>query len=126
MDSNATPKSDATQLDTGRHTPNKRPSITEIILSFVFLSENRGLTQPEAYHVCRESCLHFTVSAIQMTHGITIQHEPSSKQNHCGGKPFYRYWIAQGKDQAPALDVLAKMAAKPEASSLVAIYPEFD
>lgn len=124
MKNNATPKNDAIRLVADKSTTKKikPPKKNEIIVTAIFLSLDKGLTQPEAYKICGESCLHTTVSSIQTNYGIQIMREPSSFKNSFGGRPFFRYWIAEGKNRKLAQKVIIQMAHN-RGQTIIPIFP---
>ncbi|WP_032095045.1 MULTISPECIES: hypothetical protein [unclassified Alteromonas] len=67
---------------------------SEYTLEMLLKVGPNGITQPEAYSVYRESCLHSTISALQNQHDIKIMRR-SDKQSivHKRQKPFSRYWL---------------------------------
>jgi len=112
MKNNATPKNDATQLDTGNYTLVKPQTKMEKAISYFIERGNEGMTHRDADRLYYDSCLNTTVSLIQSMYGIQVMRKPSSKTNAYGGKPFHKYWIAPGKERQRAIKIVQQMAEK--------------
>ena len=81
MKNSAIPKNDTIRLVTDESTPKRNASKIEVALGSVLYTGDHGLTQPEAYKIYHESCLHSTVSALRHYHRINIKSAPSSVKN---------------------------------------------
>jgi hypothetical protein len=112
MKNSAIPKNDTIRLVTDESTPKRKESKIQVALESLVARDEHGLTQPEAYQIYHESCLHSTISALRHNHGINIKSMPNSVKNEYGGKPFNRYWIAYGEDRERAQQVLINMTTK--------------
>jgi hypothetical protein len=112
MKNSAIPKNNTIRLVTDESTPKRKESKIQVALGSLVARGEHGLTQPEAYKIYHESCLHSTISSLRHCHGINIKGVPSSVKNEYGGKPFNRYWIAYGGDRERAQQILLSMATK--------------
>lgn len=107
MKNAATPKGDNISLDTVDCTPKHPPIKNERSLELALIKGPLGFTQPEAFAIYGESCLHSTISTLQNDHGILFNRRPDkSTIKHYRQKPFYRYWLADCHQSEKALTLL--------------------
>lgn len=103
----ATQMSGNSELDNSDNTAIKPPIKMELCITLLIQRGESGLTQPEAYSVYEESCLHTSISTLQNKHGLIIARSPDkSTAVHYRQKPFYRYWLADEYQSQKALVLL--------------------
>ena len=87
-----------------RSLPVKNPGALNV---FSLLHQGpKGLNQPEAHSLYRESCLNTSVSALKKK-GISIISLPDlDSVRYFNQKPFHRYWLATDTDRQRAVNLL--------------------
>lgn len=89
------------------------PLKIELVLELALKVGLRGFTQPEAYSIYHESCLHSSISVLQNRHGIAFNRclDPSTRV-HYRQSAFARYWLADTEARLKAEALLHKYRIK--------------
>lgn len=96
-----------TKTEHNHSNANKPPYKVELALNALLHKGPQGITQPEAFMIYRESCLHTTISSLKNGKGICFISQPDYETiAHFHQKPFSRYWLASNTDREKALKLL--------------------
>lgn len=84
----------------------KRPPKIELNVLSLLQQGPKGLNQPEAHSLYRESCLNTSICSLKKK-GISIISLPDlDSVRYFNQKPFHRYWLATDTDRQRAVNLL--------------------
>ena len=102
----ATPKGDNIRVDAENCTPTEPPKKIELNVFSLLHQGPKGLNQPEAHSLYRESCLNTSICSLKKK-GISIISLPDlDSVRYFNQKPFHRYWLATDIDRQRAVNLL--------------------